>query len=258
MPLDSGIGLMGVFAFILLVAFAGIISLIPTEFANAIGYTNPMDKVPDTWNGVDIGGLNFTDSWNITITKQDAIYDFDIGGRNLRYATYKYFISPSHMRLFHRYGFKLFWEEAFNWHTQAEDLGSILYTTNVNEVYEEYGTIITNNATFQLNLICLGLGQGSTYIKVTSIFVFNATAYETPTDAWYNNDLNVLFGIDAENTNYQQDIWYLMSNLLSFNTLYVFGTTETFAVILNGIIAGFIYVCVIVFATAVILEILPF
>jgi len=34
MPLDSGIGLMGVFAFILLVAFAGIISIIPLEFAN--------------------------------------------------------------------------------------------------------------------------------------------------------------------------------------------------------------------------------
>jgi len=252
MPLDSGIGLMGVFAFILLVAFAGIISLIPTEFANAIDYPNPAEKVPETWNGVQLGGYNFTEIWNITMTNDDVSYYFDIGGMNLRFATNTLLFNPSHIRLFHRYGFLLLWEEAMDWFTtDNEDLGSTVYTTNLDSVYEEYNTL-------EFEVICLGLGSGSTYFKVTALFNFNTTTYETPTDAWANDDLDILFGIDPENTNYQKDIWYLISNLLTFNTLYVFGSTELFAIILNGILASIVYGCIIIFATAVILEVIPF
>jgi len=254
MPLDSGIGLMGIFCFVLLISFAGIISLIPAEFVNTIGYSNPADKVPETWNGIELGGYNFTagNIWNITMTNNDVSYYFDIGGRNLRFATNTILFKPSHMRLFHRYGFGLLWEEAMDWfNTDNEDLSSVIYTTILDETYEEYGNL-------EFEVICAGLGSGSSYFKVTSLLSFNTTDYDTPTEAWTNDDLDILIGINAENTNYQQDIWYLISNLLSFNTLYIFGTTDLFAVILNGIIAGFIYVCVIVFATAIILEVLPF
>jgi len=252
MPLDSGIGLMGVFAFILLVAFAGIISLIPAEFANATDYPNPAEKVPESWNGIQIGGYNFTESWNITMTNDDVSYYFDIGGRNLRFSTNTLLYKPSHIRLFHRYGFGLLWEEAMDWYnTDNENLGSTIYTTNLDETYEEYGNL-------EFEVICLGLGSGSSYFKVISLLSFNTTTYDTPYDAWYNDDLDILIGINAENTNYQKDIWYLISNLLTFNTLYVFGTTELFAQILNGILASIIYGCIIIFATAVILEVIPF
>jgi len=201
---------------------------------------------------IQLGGYNFTESWNITMTNDDISYYFDIGGRNLRFSTNTLLFNPSHIRLFHRYGFWLAWEEAMDWYNaDNEDLSSVIYTTILDETFEEYGNL-------EFEVICLGLGSGSSYFKVVSLLSFNMTDYATPTEAWTNDDLDILIGINAENTNYQKDIWYLISNLLAFNTLYVFGTTELFAVILNGIIASIIYICVIVFATAVILEVLPF
>lgn len=252
MPLDSGIGLMGIFAFVLLVAFAGIVSLIPTEFVNAIDYPNPSDKVPESWNGIQIGGYNFTESWNITLINDETYYDFDIGGRNLRLSLNKKILQPNYIILYHRYGFGLLWTEAMDWfNTNNEDLGSTIYNTNFDETFEEFENL-------EFEVICLGKGSGSSYFKVISLLSFNTATYQTPSEAWTNDDLDILFGINAENTNYQKDIWYLISNLLTFNTLYVFGTTDVFAIILNGIFASFIYGCILIFATAIILEILPF
>jgi len=185
------------------------------------------------------------------MTNDDVSYYFDIGGRNLRFATNTLLTVPSHMRLFHRYGFLTLWEEAMDWHTEQDNLGSVVYTTNLDETYEEYEKL-------EFEVICLGLGSGSSYFKVIALLDFDIDTYVTPTNAWFNDDLDILIGITAEYSNYQKDIWYLISNLLAFNTFYVFGTTELFAVILNGIIASVIYGCAIIFATAVILEILPF
>ncbi len=249
--LDSGIAQMGIFAFVLLIAFAGLITIIPAEFSNTITYNSPIEKIPDTWNGIDIGGYNFTDSWNTTMTNDDVSYYFDIGGRNLRFSTWTLLTVPSHVRLFHRYGFGLLFEEAMDWYSENEDLGSTIYKETFDEIYDELGNL-------EFEIVCLGLGSGSSYFKVIGLLSFNSTIYSTPTEAWTNDALNILFGINAENTNYQQDIWYLISNLLTFNTMYVFGTTEVFAVILNGILASIIYGAIVIFATAVILEVLPF
>jgi len=249
--LDSGIAKMGAFAFILLVSFAGIISIIPAEIVNVIGYANPSEKIPETWNGIELQGYNFTDIWNITITNDDISISFELGGRNFRFGAWTILTKPSYMKLNHRYGFLLLLEEAMHWFIE-EDLGAELwYEGNLDDAYEEYEEL-------EFEVICYGNGWGSNYVKVTSILSFNSTTYETPSKAWYNDDLDILIGINPENTNYQKDIWQLISNLLTFNTLYVFGTTDLYAVILNGILASIIYVPIIIFATAIILEVLPF
>lgn len=247
--LDSGIAKMGIFAFILLVAFAGLISIIPAEFANTQEYGNPANKIPETWNGIDIGGYNFTDSWNTTLTNEGADYYPAIGGRNLRVSTRTVYFQPV-VRIFSRYGFGLLWEEKLEWWTD-ENLGGDIYASTLDEVYEDYGEL-------NFECICLGLGYTSSYYKVTSILSFNTTLYNIPSQAWANDDLDILIGINAENTNYQKDIWFLITNLLTFNTLYVFGTTDLYAVILNAILASIIYAPIIIFATAIILEVLPF
>jgi len=249
--LDSGIAKMGAFAFILLVSFAGLITVIPAEIVNAINYTNPSKKIPESWNGIELGGYNFTDIWNTTITNDDTSTYIELGGRNFRFGTWTLFSNPTFIKLNHRYGFLLLLEEAMHWFIE-EDLGAELwYEGNLDDAYEEYEEL-------EFEVICYGRGWGSNYVKVTSILSFNSTTYETPSIAWYNNDLDILIGINSENTNYQRDIWLLISNLLTFNTLYVFGTTELYAVILNGILASIIYVPIIIFATAIILEVLPF
>jgi len=262
MALDSGIAKMGLFAFILLLAFAGLVSIIPAEYNNTITYGNQAEKVPDTWYGVSLGRYNFTEVKNYTLTLTDDLKAFDIGGRNLLLEwDISNIVYTRDLKLSHRYGlfYILGQKEAMDWYNDNnENLGSLISYINLNDDYEDFGIIENKTAFIDFQVICLGLGSGSTYFKVTSILSFNSTAYSSPENAWNNEDLNILIGIGAENANYQQDIWFLISNLLAFNTFYVFGTTATYAVILNGIIAGFIYANVIIFATAVILEVLPF
>jgi len=253
MALDSGIAKMGIFSFILLIAFAGLISIIPAEYNNTITYGNPLNKVPNTWNGIELGGYNFTESYNTTLTITIGGETFDIGGRNLLLdllcTTVPY---RRELQLQHQYGFGLLWKESMDWYNaDNENKGSLITYSIFNEDFEEFENL-------EYEVICLGLGSGSSYFKITSLLSFNITLYETPEEAWNNDDLDILFGINPENTNYQQDIWYLISNVLTFNTYYVFGTTELFAIILNGIIASFVYANIIIFATAIILEVLPF
>jgi len=260
--LDSGIAKMGIFSFILLIAFAGLISIIPAELNNTITYGSQADKVPDSWYGISLGRYNFTEVKNYTLTLTDDLKAFDIGGRNLLLEwDISDIIYTRDLRLYHRYGlfYILGQKEAMDWYNDNNfNLGSLISYINLNDNYNDFGIIENKTAFLDFEVICLGLGSGSTYFKVTSILSFNSTAYTTPEEAWNSEDLNILIGIGAENANYQQDIWFLISNLLAFNTLYVFGTTELFAVILNGIIASFVYVNIIIFATAIILEVLPF
>ena len=260
--LDSGIARMGLFAFVFLIAFAGIISLMPNEM-NSYGYDyqygNPKDKIPDSWNGISLGGYNFTDSWNFTISTDNQWFaDNDIGGRNLRFYSTHNYLGEKYLILTHLYGFGLLWEEDLNWFNKNNEQVSYLVGirqhmdyTALNENFEEFGNM-------EFEVICEGLGSGSTYFKMITLFSFNTTLYSTPTLAWDNSALEILIGINAENTNYQKDIWNIISNLLTFNTVAIFGTNELYAIVLNGIISAIIYSAVIIFATAVILEVLPF
>jgi len=50
--LDSGIAKMGIFAFVLLLTFAGLCSIIPSQFVYGYEYGNPSDKIPESWNGI--------------------------------------------------------------------------------------------------------------------------------------------------------------------------------------------------------------
>lgn len=258
--LDSGIARMGIFAFIFLIAFAGIISLIPNEM-NSYGYQynygNPKDKIPDSWNGIDLTHFNFTGSWNWTITGSAFTKFFDIGGRNLGlYGSHT--ILDKHLTLSHRYGFLLAWDENLDWYDESHKLVSYHYgsesrigDTQLNNAYTQFG----GNITF--TVLCLGLGSGSSKFNMTTLFSFNTTLYDTPTEAWDNSALKIFVGINSINSNWQRDIWNIITNLLGFNTLAIFGTSEPYALILNGVIVGIIASASIIFITAVALEILP-
>ena len=174
MALDSGIAKMGIFAFVLLVAFAGIISIIPIEFVNAVDYGNPADKIPETWNGIEIGGYNFTDSWNTTLTTSSDTELNDVGGRNLRLSwivtTVPY---NKYLQISHRYGFLLILNEDLEWYNTEGERVDYMIGINTFIGYEELNENFEEYSNLEFETICKGLGSGSSYFKLTVLYSLN-------------------------------------------------------------------------------------
>ena len=265
MALDSGIAKMGIFAFVFLIAFVGIMSLVPSGFnANLKDYSNPASQIPEYWNGVNLLGYNFTEIWNTTLTKYlgDTSQSFEIGGRDMTIDTY-IGITTDYIRMMHRYGLGLIFHEDMFWYNQKgiQKSYSSGYQNQVVDsiiINDEYKT--NNNLVYKV--LCKGEGGAwllgsSSYYYVTAILTFNQTLYNTPDEAWDNDELDILIGIDPQNISVTKDIWALISALLSFNTLEIFGTTEPFAVVLNWIACSFIYGAIVIFVGAIFLELFP-
>jgi hypothetical protein len=251
---------MMIFAFVFLGAFVAIIGLTPAELVSAgKEYSAFGSDVPDVWNGINLLAYNFTGAWNFTLSASASGTEyFDVGGRNLA-LDWLHGFGTGRLRLSHRYGFGLLWHEDMNWYNkegfqkswESYGLGQIITTAELDEDYEAHDSI-------QFTVVCLGLGSGSSYFKVTALLAFNETAYTSPSNAWDDSHLDILVGIEFSDANTAMNAWYLMTQLLTFNTVEIFGTATPEAVALNLLMALPFYASIGFIATAIILEILPF
>lgn len=265
--LDSGIAKMGLFAFIFLIAFVGFLALIPSGMiANVKEYGNPAEAIPDSWYGTSLEGYNFTETWNITLDAEGLKTEyFNIGNREM-FFDYQHGYQVLYgwngfMRMSYRYGLGLWFHDDMRWINskgiRVSDYvidAETFTTSQIEEQYEQKETVF--------KVQCLGKGGAwllgsSSYFYVTAILGWNTTLYASPTIAWNNGDLNVLVGINPQNVSFARDVWFLLTSIMTFNTAEVFGSTEFWAVILNGIVCSFIFGSAIIFATAVALEVLP-
>lgn len=258
MAFDSGMAKMLIFCFVFIGAFALMLPLIPGEFAvSTKEYDEASDTVPDTWYGRSLIRYNFTGGWIETLDDFEVGLDNSTGGRNLRLAWDEVLYPTGHIvNLFHRYGFNLWWTEAMDWYNRAGELVSFsyggvatLHETAIDADYVDYGT----NST-EFDVVCLGLGSGSSYFWVKVLFAFNTTEYALPSEAWDNAALDILVGITAENANTAIDAWQLITSLLTFNTVEVFGSSGPEILALNAIIVLPIYAAIIIPAAVFTLE----
>lgn len=248
MGFDSGIARMGIISIMCLIIFAGLVALIPFEFnANAKEYSDVSKQVPDVWNGISLGSFNLTESWNTTLNWNSPIErGFDLGNRNLGLQEEYHIGSIQGLRLWHKYGAGLIYTELMDWYDLDMILirASELRSNNLDDEFEQ-----NNNLFYKVQ--CEGQGVGllgsSTKFFVYAIFSFNQTVYDLPSDAWYNNDLDILVGINPEQSGMGNDILFYLTALLTFNSYQVFGTTDLWAVYLNGIISSFFWIPSIIF-----------
>ena len=265
MALDVGIAKIGIFCFVFLIAFGGILALMPSGFSPETlkDYSDLSSKIPDEWNGVSLEGYNFTETWNVTlISFHSANEYFTIGNRPL--CLYYSHSFGGVVRLFYTYGLGLLFHDDMQWFNSKNERVSyfgwsgnnveVFDTDHMNEQYEQEETVF--------KVLCLGKGGAwllgsSSYFYVTAILSFNITAYDTPLEAWDNNDLNVLIGINPQNANLSRDIWFMVTSILAFNTVEIFGTNtpNTWQYILNYIISGAIWAGILIFAGVIALEI---
>lgn len=259
MALDSGIAKMGIFAFSFLVFFGLFIALIPSDFGyTGRTYAQPQNKIED-WKGMDLMRYNFTETWNTTLVYGVGgnTYNFPVGGRNLYFKSY-FSAYENYIRLAHRYGFGLLWYEYMDWYDENEVLRSFqqsgVATITTNELDADFITF----GNLEYGVICKGAGSGSSYFQVTAIFSFNTTLYASPSNAYYNDALDILIGINPVNINVNFDIWGLITSLLTFNTVQVFGSSGTEVLLLNMAIVAPFWAAIIIFAAAILLELIPF
>jgi len=257
--MDGRIAAIMVFCFIFLGSFVALLGLIPSDFAVASKeYSSLAEQVPDYWNGVNLMQYNLTDAWNYTLTYPTSTpVDFDTGGRNLKLVI-DAITAPYVLGLDHMYGWNLLWAEAMDWYNRNGVLKSYqeagFARISTNEIDEDY----EDNGDMQFTVKCLGLGQGSSTFQVMVFFSFNTTTYDTPSAAWFNDDLQILVGITLDNTNSALDAWALITGLLTFNTVEVFGNSGPEALAMNVILALPFWACIAIVAAVFLFEVLPF
>lgn len=259
--MEARTGRMLIFTFVLLGTFVTLLGLIPPDFyVETKEYSVFGGGIPSVWNGVDLLAYNFTEAWNYTLLTTDEIINFDVGGRNLQI---EYTHAGSRITLFHRYGFGLIWKEAMDWFNREG--------TEVSQQYIGQATIFGDDLDEDWNsynstkfrVICKGQGSGgvfgsSEYFEVMTLFGFNQTAYNNCTHAWNNDDLDILVGIEFDQSSTQLNAFYLLTQLLLFNTVEVFGSSGTEALALNFILTLPIFATIAVIAFVVITELIPF
>lgn len=255
----TGIGKMLIFVFVFLGCFVTLLALIPNQFAIATKeYSTFGSTIPDVWNGIDLLAYNFTGAWNFTIPAGEGWENFDIGGRNLRFDYVNTALKGKYLRLYHRYGFGLLWNEAMDWYNREGILKSYQQagsaTIGEYQLDEEYATY----GDMKFNVICLGLGGGSSYFQVTTLFAFNTTLYSSPTEAWDNSALDILIGITFDQSSTALNAWYIVTSLLTFNTLEVFGNTGASAIAMNFILALPFWASIAFIAFVILMELIPF
>lgn len=196
---------------IVVITFLGVmvllIGLIPFQFYIA-GAMTELDYSQTEWMGIDI--QSFQDTWNDT-TIYLEFSDFAVGGRNLRIASQ---YTDNHFSLIQRYGLGLFWLEGgtfFNRKNIKVSYDRIPYAHQLidwdvlNADYEEYGSVEFTVAYVQNEPF-----QFKTY------FTFNETDYDSPKEAWANDELNLLIGINFDNIATTYNAWDLIAMLLFF------------------------------------------
>lgn len=231
-----------------IVSFLGLLVLLMSYIPQAMytmGDEHSVD-VPDQWQGIDI--QSFVDTWNST-SLANNLTDFDIGGRNLRWDSVE---ASDYMILYHRYGFLLLFIEAGDWYNRAgvkvsqetSLIPPLIRPEHINgdDLDNDYSTYEDIRFTIRFD--------SEAIFQVTALFDFNETTYNNPSDAWNNNELNVLIGIGFDDVNTSYNIWDLISMLLFFRMPNV-------SPILMGIIAIPIWVAIIYLAYVLAIKVIP-
>lgn len=196
---------------IVIISFLGVLVLLmgfmPTEIYS-MGEEREID-VPEEWNGIPLRNLNLTDTWNGTlISTGSQAWDFGVGGRNLRLEG-SYQIYGNYIKLFHRSGFGLLWTETMRWYNARGEERQYIegqYGISKTILDEDYADFV------ELQYIV----KSDWPFSVTSMFFFNNTAYNTPSEAWANDELNIFIGITWEHTSTVYNAWDVIAMLLFY------------------------------------------
>jgi hypothetical protein len=252
------------FCIVFLFAFGGLLALAGST-PELLVTTVPKPYVPglNDWQIKVTGGnlSNFEDYVLFLLNDSEVSTNgFSIGGRNLRLQANHNLPTTPTLLLTHRYGLGLAWEEDLDWFNELGTLRSwhnlvgrsMIGTT---ELDVDYATFHHLNYTCK----CLGFGSGSSAFSVTAWLYFDEGTYSSPSDAWASGALNLIVGIGFNEVapgNF--NVWAFIWDLLTFNTINVFGTNSPEALFLNALIVACIAVPFAFIAISLIAEYIPF
>lgn len=189
-----------------------LVNLIPSQFLVS-SYEGRTISVPEYFEAMEL--QSFVDTINITLDDSGGqvyipvimqyayVYDFELGGHNLELWDHDY-ASPKHLHVNHYW----YWWIFPTAHHQMEWLnkegfsrGEHLDADELDNDYEE--------TTIRYTIKC-------EHFQAYVFFGFNETTYSQPSDAWDNNELKLLFGIEFDQVNTSINAWGLIAMLLFF------------------------------------------
>ena len=199
-------------AFITVVTFLGIITIlistVPNEFMiHAQNYRSI--SVPEYFESVDITYFAATKNFTLDPNKATGeIYgwyyiDFSLGGHDFT-IEWKY---PEGIMLKHVEKWWIFvtGRHNMNWYEkrQGSNLGTKLKSEHLTTYYDE------NRKDAQFIVRC-------EHTQLSVFFAYNTTKYSDILEAWENNELAVLFGINFDQVNTSYNAWNLVAQILFF------------------------------------------
>jgi len=184
---------------------------IPSGFLIA-SPTERQIEPPDYFEAIDLE--YFSDNWNQTLDDSGnhwAIgsidywdYDFTLGGYYFRLRDTENAGNPYRIWLYH---YDMFWIFIINIHecewinNEGLSRGDYLTPTILDLDYTE-GNI-------KYSLKC-------DHMTMMGFFGFNETTYSSPSEAWENDDLRVLFAIEFDQVNTSINAWSIIAGVLFF------------------------------------------
>jgi len=194
-------GLITTFCFI--GCFVFIIALIPPQLMEAT-YEGRTVEIPTYFEALDL--LYYVDTVNLTLDDSGEFrygsywYPIVVGGHNLEV------IDEQEPELWVRH-YWYFWifptaHHFMSWSNKmGESRGDSLLPSELDSDYEE------GNIKYRVSC---------NDFQMDIFFGFNETLYSSPSEAWENNDLRVLFAVEFDQVNTSINAWSLISMLLFF------------------------------------------
>jgi len=219
--------------------FALLISIIPGQFFTE-SYGGRGVDVPEYFEAVDI--TSFFETYNFTIDDKDMFQkEWDLGGHN-------WIMNADYGDEFIGLGKKNYWwflwvgtEKLIFRSSRGINRGQFL---NRQELDADY-----DNTTSYCEYVCEGEDNPS--LSTTMYFGYNTSLYDTPSEAWENEELYVLQGLGFDQVSTSRNAWNLVGMILFFQMPDVHP-------IINAIIAIPLWVSIVYLTYVLILKAIPF
>lgn len=242
------LGAMLVFSVIYIMAFIGMVALIPPEFFIASQSYNSFN-IPDFWTPTDVQTVRHY--LNKTIESQ-TVFDFNTAENP---ANFKFRI------IWFSVPYKYFDVRHITW-----TLWGFLETTDTQVISAPANT--TETTSRMTKEYALGAWHSALNASVFTfrcdhikekawLFDSNTTRNDLAV-AWDDNELALGIGFGYEDYELRISMWEIIGNLLMFQAPVVFDFSGTIATFLNGIIATPFYISFAYLAYRLIIKIIPF
>lgn len=230
------------FLFVLtfLAIFGVLVGTIPSEFVEA-SKEYKKQSVPEYFESLDITSFNQTIVKNITEQWYSKTYYF--GGHDFQLIAY----NDNGGKLVHKH-YHWFWfipvgHHPMEWHDKNGKRVDIplAETRGINkQILDSSWDNSTNTAKFTLKC---------KHVTIQAFFGYNTTKYNSPSEAWENYEISILFTIGLDQIGMGWNTWSLLTGILFFQI-------PEINPVLNLIIAVPIWICIawltIAFAIAII------